>query len=220
MPRASRVGFISGMSSICKTVTLANDSYTLSLVAAQSSSNQTRQSLTVFVDQTPVGTIDPSDMKYAQFRISFTVGAGPHTITFQGTKAGKSTVLIDAVAFQTTNSSPHRSGKANAATMVEFLVPPSSGTAAAECRRCSCEVFDRSGALWSGREVSLILIRIGKGSREHIVRGSMRHAKAVGGVATFHRLIIRAPGQYVLRAKFGRHHVDSAPFEIDAALPH
>ncbi len=103
-PQGLQVGFISGMSSISQTVTLANGSYTLSLQAAQAWSNQTRQSLTVLVDQTPMGTIDPSDMKYAQFGISFTVGAGPHTITFQGTKAGKSTVLIDAVAFQTASA--------------------------------------------------------------------------------------------------------------------
>jgi hypothetical protein len=43
--------------------------------------------------------------------------------------------------------------------------------------------------------------------------------KAVGGIATFRRLIISAPGRYVLRATVGRKHVDSAAFDIAAALP-
>ena len=49
-PQGLQVGFVQGISSISQTVTLANGTYTLSLLAAQAASNQSPQSLDVFVD--------------------------------------------------------------------------------------------------------------------------------------------------------------------------
>ena len=102
---------------------------------------------------------------------------------------------------------------------VEFLAQPVSGSADSTLAPLLVEVFDRSGILWSGLDVHLTLIRVGKGSRGHLVRGSVVQAKTVGGVATFRRLSISAPGRYVLRATLGHQHVDSAAFDIDPALP-
>jgi len=68
-PQGLQVGFIEGKSSISQTVTLAKGTYTLSLLAAQAARKQSPQSLDVFVDTTQVGTIKPSDPKYAQFLI-------------------------------------------------------------------------------------------------------------------------------------------------------
>ncbi len=100
---------------------------------------------------------------------------------------------------------------------VEFLAQPESGSTGRKLAPVLVEVFDRSGKLWGGLQVRLTLIRIGKGSRGHFVRGSVVQAKTVGGVATFRRLKISAPGRYILRAKVGRQHADSAPFDIEAA---
>ena len=77
---------------------------------------------------------------------------------------------------------------------VEFLAQPVSGSACSTLAPVLVEVFDRSGVLWSGLDVRLTLIRLGKESRGHLVRGSVVQAKTVGGVATFRRLIISAPG--------------------------
>ena len=217
-PQGLQVGFVQGKSSISQTVTLANGTYTLSLLAAQAAKNQSPQSLDVFVDTTQVGTIKPSDPRYAQFLITFTVGAGAHTITFKGATDGDSTVLIDAVAFQTASGLTAVEPR-KLPTTVEFLTQPVSGSAYSVLAPVLVEVFDRAGVLWSGLDVHLTLIRLGKESRGHLVRGSVVQAKTVGGVATFRRLILSAPGPYVLRATLGRQHVDSAVFNIDPPVP-
>jgi hypothetical protein len=99
-PEGLQVGFVQGDSSISQTVTLGQGTYTFSLYAAQSARNQTPQSLNVLVDGTPVGTIEPKDTTYELSTVQFTVGAGKHTITFQGTQMSDSTVLIDEIACQ------------------------------------------------------------------------------------------------------------------------
>jgi hypothetical protein len=166
-----------------------------------------------------VGTVNPSNTKYAQLFITFTVGAGTHTIMFQGTSAGDSTVLIDSVAFQTASALTGVEKGRHPAT-VEFLVQSGSGSAGSTLAPVLVAVFDRSGAPWNGLNVRLTLIRVGKRSRGHLVRGSVVHAKTAGGVATFRRLTISAPGRHVLRATLGRQHADSAAFDIGPALPH
>jgi hypothetical protein len=66
---------------------------------AQAARTQSHQSLNVFVDTALVGTINPSNTKYSQFNIIFSVGAGTHAIIFQGTRAGDFIVLIDSTGF-------------------------------------------------------------------------------------------------------------------------
>jgi hypothetical protein len=227
-PEGLQAGFIEGTSSISQTVTLANGKYTLSLLAAQSWRNRSPQLLDVFVDSSQVGTIKPTGTKYEQFLIPFTVGAGTHIIMFQGAADGDSTVLIDAVAFQTASALTGVRQRKHPATTgvrhrkhpatVEFLKQPVSGSAGRVLAPVLVEVFDRSGELVKGLDVRLTLIRVGKGPRGHLVRGSVVHAKTVAGVATFRRLRIRKPGEYVLRAGVGRQHADSAAFDIAPAL--
>ena len=95
-PEGLQVGFIQGNSSISQTVTLPAGSYTLSLDAAQRATPQSPQSLNVLVDGMVVGTIQASGTTYQTESVSFTVAAGQHTITFQGTETSDSTELIDA----------------------------------------------------------------------------------------------------------------------------
>jgi hypothetical protein len=76
-------------------------------------------------------------------------------------------------------------------------------------------VFDRFGNPWSGVNVRVVLVPIG-GAKGHFTRGSVIHAKTINGVATFSKLAISAPGDYVLRAVLGRQHVKSHPFNIAA----
>ena len=145
-PQGLQVGFIQGKSSISQMVTLAKGTYTLSGMAAQSWRNQSPQSLMVFVDATLAGAIDPSNTDYAKFQIPFSVGAGTHTILFQGTKAGDFTVLIDAIGFQTPSSLPGVEQHKHPVT-VEFLVQPVSGTTGSTLAPLLVDVTDRSGAL-------------------------------------------------------------------------
>jgi hypothetical protein len=217
-PQGLQVAFIQGKSRISQQITLAQGTYTLSLMAAQRATNQSPQTLNVIVDTTQVGTVDPTGPKYAQSLITFTVGAGAHTIIFQGTSTAGGTVLIDAVGFKTPSALTGVQQDKQPAS-VEFLEGPDSGSARSNLGPVLVEAFNRSGDLLKGENVRLTLIRVGRKSRGHLVRGSVVHAKALGGVATFRRLIISAPGRYILRAWVGRRHVDSAVFEIGPALP-
>jgi hypothetical protein len=216
-PQGLQAGFISGKSSISQTITLAKGTYELSLLVAQSWRNQSPQTLEVFVGTNQVGNFKPSDTKYEPFVIPFTVGAGPHTITIKGADNGGSTVLIDALSLQTALPLTGVGHPQHPAT-VQFLAPPAGGSAGSPLAPVLVRVFDRTGELWSGLNVTVTLVRVDKGSRGHLVRGSVVHAKTVDGVATFSRLIISAPGMYVLRAKVGRQHVVSAAFDIGPTL--
>ena len=80
-----------------------------------------------------------------QFLIPFTEAAGTHTITFRGTRAGDSTVLLDAIGFQTPSSLPGVEQHKHPVT-VEILSQPVSGTAGSTLAPLLVEVFDRSGA--------------------------------------------------------------------------
>jgi hypothetical protein len=110
-PQGLQVGFVQGDSSISQTVTLGKGTYMLTLAAAQSARNQTPQALRVLVDGSPVGIIKPEDTTYQLFTVEFTVGAGKHTITFQGTTKSDSTVLIDEIACRPTSSLPQPGGE-------------------------------------------------------------------------------------------------------------
>ena len=74
---------------------------------------------------------------------------------------------------------------------VEFPVQPVSGTAGITLPPVLVDVSDRS-VVWSGLNVHLTLIRVGKRSRGHLMRGSIVHVKTVGGIATFRHLAISA----------------------------
>jgi hypothetical protein len=218
-PQGLQVGFISGKSSISQTVSLAKGTYSLSLLVAQSWRNESPETLEVFVDTNQVGNIKPSGTKYEPFVIPFTVGAGAHLITLKGAAVAGSTVLIDALAFQTASPLTGVQKPTHPVT-VQFLAPPVGGSARSPLAPVLVDVFNRFGVSWRGLNVSVILIRVGKGPHGHLVRGSVVHAKATNGIAIFRRLIISAPGQYILRARVGRQHVDSPVFDIGLALPH
>jgi hypothetical protein len=97
-PQGLQVGFVQGDSSITQKLTLGAGKYNLTLSAAQRAGQQTSQSLDVMLDDTKVGTINPADTTYKLTTIPFTVETpGKHTITFKGTQAGDSTVLLDAI---------------------------------------------------------------------------------------------------------------------------
>lgn len=217
-PQGLQVGFIQGTSSISQVVTLASGSYTLSLLAADSTLNST-QTLDVSVDGTKVGGINPGGTSYAKVSIPFTVVAGAHTIKFQGTTAGKGTILIDSVAIgppskailQTLRRPPRK---------VEVLAQPEDGTAGKTLAPVLVAAIDRSGSLVRGRTFHAFLIRIGPGSRRRFVRGSLMRARTINGVASFNRLTVRAPGRYVLRVRLGHLRVASAAFDIGPAPPH
>jgi hypothetical protein len=76
------------------------------LDAAQRATSQSPQSLNVLVDGNVVGTIEATGTTYQTESVNFTVAAGQHTITFQGTERSESTELIDAVFLTPVSSQP------------------------------------------------------------------------------------------------------------------
>jgi hypothetical protein len=232
-PQGLQVGFIQGNSSISQPVNFAAGSYQISFSAAQSASNTSgNQSLEVLIDGTMVGTlaITPTNTMYSQYTTAiFTVTSGEHTITFQGTGAGNNTALIDAVAVspaaQPALASPPPSGSSPAPPFktgavkhelpltIEFLSQPANNVPGGIQEPVRIAVIDKNGYGWSGLTVRATLIRIGRGSRRHVVR-RLLPAKTVKGVATFNHLLIKAPGEYELRAVVGEKDAFSEVFEI------
>ncbi|WP_165226959.1 hypothetical protein [Aquisphaera insulae] len=214
-PQGLQVAFIAGQGSISQAITLAKGSYTLSLVAVQSAANGagTSQTVSVWVDDTQVGTINPTGPQYAPFLIPFDVSAGSHTITFRGTSTVGATMLFDSVSFQAPKSEAEPPGSTQPAR-VEFLLQPAAAPARSPLPPVLVQVFSRSGKLADGVPVRLVLIRVGKGSRGHFVWGSRVRVKTKDGIATFQKLAISAPGRYMLRAWAGGRRVNSAVFEV------
>ncbi len=101
-PQASQVAFIQGTGGIRQAVTFAAGTYTISFSAAQRGNWGSQQTLQVLVDGKVVGTFNTlTGSGYTALTTSsFTVAAGTHTVTFQGTNAygGDATALIDQVA--------------------------------------------------------------------------------------------------------------------------
>ncbi|MHC5537915.1 hypothetical protein ACYOEI_06755 [Singulisphaera rosea] len=97
-PQGLQVGFVQGTSSMSQKVTTGTGPYLLTFYAAQSSNNQSPQTLNVFVDDALVGSITPSGTSYETVELGFNQGAGAHTITFQGAQPIGSSILLDAVA--------------------------------------------------------------------------------------------------------------------------
>ncbi len=212
-PGGLQVGFVQGDSSISQKVTLGSGTYTLSLVAAQTRLFPGSQSLNVFVDQTLVGNVQPGSTNYDKFLFQFNVGAGLHTITFQGTETSASTVLIDNVALKA-GLNLTETPRQRHPVKVEFLSQPLPAGPGMDLGPLRVAVLDRFGQLYSGLTVRVSLVRMGTHSRGHFVRGSVLHARTVNGVATFDHLAISAPGRYVLRAVIGRQRAFSQVFEV------
>jgi hypothetical protein len=100
-PEGAQVAFLQQTGSVSQTVAgLAAGTYQLSFQAAQRGNFQaSRQDFRVLVDGVAEGTFTPSGTSYSNLTAAFTVGAGSHTITFQGldSAGGDNTAFIDNV---------------------------------------------------------------------------------------------------------------------------
>jgi hypothetical protein len=111
-PQGLQVGFIQGDSYIAQPLILAQGTYSVSLLAAQSALNTPGQSQTVFVivDGKLVGKINPTGTTFTAFNdLRFTVGPGTHRIRLQGVEKNDSTLLVDSVVCKAVPLSPSQS---------------------------------------------------------------------------------------------------------------
>ncbi len=102
-PQGSQVAFLQGAGSVSQNVNFPAGVYAISFVAAQRASSQaSAQTFQVLVDGIAVGTFNNlASTSYTPLTTSnFTVTAGSHLLTFQGTdlQGGDNTVLIDQVS--------------------------------------------------------------------------------------------------------------------------
>ena len=109
-PQGTQVAVLQGGGStaVSQTVTWAAGSYLVMFSAAQrGSGNNGGEEIEVLIDGVVVGTIDPASSSYATYSTGvFTVGAGSHTLTFQGVDPNSedNSALIDQVAVVSTAS--------------------------------------------------------------------------------------------------------------------
>ena len=101
-PEGAQVAFLQKTGSFSQSVAgWAAGSYVLTFKSAQRGNFGTsRQDFRVLVDGVVVGTFTPSGTSYQSYTTAtFTVGAGSHTIKFQGlnTAGGDNTAFVDAV---------------------------------------------------------------------------------------------------------------------------
>lgn len=101
-PEGTQVAFVQMNGSASQTVTnWSAGTYTIHFQAAQRGKyNASSEDFRVLLDGQVVGTFRPSGSIYANYTTAaFTVGAGPHTIMFQGlnSNGGDNTALIDSV---------------------------------------------------------------------------------------------------------------------------
>ena len=101
-PEGSQVAFLQNTGSVSQSMSFSTGTYTLSFSAAQRGNGGGAQTFQVLVDGAVVGTFNNlSGTGYQTLTTgSFTVSAGNHTVTFQGTdlKGGDNTAFIDQVA--------------------------------------------------------------------------------------------------------------------------
>ena len=109
-PQGGQVAFLQNKGSISQTMTLAAGTYALTFSAAQRGNQKaSAQTFNVLVDGKIVGTFNnvTGTTYSSQSTSSFTVTAGAHSVTFQGTNlnGGDNTVFLDnvQVALQPTN---------------------------------------------------------------------------------------------------------------------
>ena len=101
-PQGSQVGFLQEKGSASETVNLAAGTYAISFSASQRGNGGGAQTFQVLVDGNVVGSFNSlTGTGYTALTTStFTVAAGDHTISFQGTDAygGDNTAFIDNVS--------------------------------------------------------------------------------------------------------------------------
>ena len=102
-PQGNQVAFVQGTGSVSQNVTFSAGVYAISFSAAQRASDQaSAQTFQVLVDGIAVGTFNNlAGTSYTpQTTSNFTVTAGSHLITFQGTdlQGGDNTVFVDQVS--------------------------------------------------------------------------------------------------------------------------
>jgi hypothetical protein len=105
-PQGQQVGFLQGQGSVSQPLSMAAGNYSLALLAAQSASNLTYQTVQVYIDGNLVDTFTPDGTNYQAFNsVSFTVGTGPHTLTLVGLDPDGlgNTFLLDQVALHRQN---------------------------------------------------------------------------------------------------------------------
>jgi hypothetical protein len=101
-PEGSQVAFVQGTGSFSQAVAnMGAGTYRVTFQAAQRGNFQaSRQDFRVLVDGVAVGTFTPAGTAYQQLTTAaFTVGAGVHTVTFQGldSAGGDNTAFLDNV---------------------------------------------------------------------------------------------------------------------------
>src|SRR5262249_51776013 len=105
-PDGSQVAFLEYQGSISQVVNPGSGSYMLSFQAAQRGNfNQGGQSFKVQVDGAVIGIFTPKGATYTSYTTnSFTLTAGPHTITFAGLnpQGYDNTVLLDSTSLNKT----------------------------------------------------------------------------------------------------------------------
>jgi hypothetical protein len=113
-PEGVQVAFIQGVSSVQRSATFAAGTYQVSFSAAQRVNwQQSFQVFRVTVDGVAVGTFQPASSQYQNAATNaFTVGAGSHTIVFEGLNpnGGDNTVFIDAVTVAPVTAAPTAHG--------------------------------------------------------------------------------------------------------------
>jgi hypothetical protein len=113
-PQGSDVSFVQGKGSISQVVAFNNDTYAISFMAAQRGNQLSGQTFQVLVDGVVISTFNSvNGSNYRKLMTStFSIGAGAHTVTFQGTniKGGDNTVLLDQVSIQLQETSLTDSG--------------------------------------------------------------------------------------------------------------
>jgi hypothetical protein len=107
-PQGEQVAFLQGTGSVTQAVTFAAGNYTLTFNAAQRGNWGNAQTFNVLVDGNVVGAFNSlAGATYTTLTTdSFTVTAGSHTITFQGTNqnGGDSTLFFDQIALTQVNT--------------------------------------------------------------------------------------------------------------------
>jgi hypothetical protein len=131
-PQGSQAGFLQNKSTATETVNLAAGSYTLGFSAAERVNKASNETFLVTVDGKVVGSFNNlSGGAYQSLSTSsFTVTAGNHTISFQGTNAygGDNTVFLDQVTLTQQPTSLADSGfEAPAIAAGAFKYNPTGG---------------------------------------------------------------------------------------------
>lgn len=101
-PQGGQVAFLQGTGTMSQAITLNAGTYVLSFTAAQRNNAPSAQTMQVLLDGKTIGAFNDvyGGTYQPQTSTSFTVAAGSHTITLQGTNlfGGDNTVFIDQVA--------------------------------------------------------------------------------------------------------------------------